>query len=93
MSLLRIEAAGLVFLVVEADVVGSGLAEQFVSLVHLQAEGAEDFLCVLRLLDYGVLLFLLFGAGVRQHREIVFQEFGVHGELHHLRVYEHEFQL
>ena len=93
MALLRVELAVLVFLVVELDVVDAGLAEQFVPVVHLLAEGTQYILGVGGLLDYGVVPLVLFAGCVRKDGQVVVQEAGVCGELDHLRVDEHEFQL
>ena len=82
-----------VFVVVKLDVVHGGLAQELVSLVHLDAEGLENVIRLGRLLDNGIFsLLLLVGCG-RKHCEIMMEEILVGIEFHHLRVNKDKFQL
>ena len=79
--------------VVQLDVVDSGLAEKFVPVIHLYAEGAQNLLRVLRILDDGTVGLILFRARIRQYCEVVLKKLGIRRELHHLRINEDKLQL
>ena len=72
-SIRRKQVAVLVLLVVELDVRDTGLAEEFVALIHLDAEGAENLLGLVRLLDDGILEFFLLVIA-RKDCEVMVQE-------------------
>ena len=93
MSFGRQEMTVAIFVVVKLDIVHRGLAQELVSLVHLDAEGLENVVSLSRLLDNGVFsLLLLVGCG-RKHCEIMMEEILVGIEFHHLRVNEDKLQL
>ena len=82
-----------VFVIIELDIVDRRLAEQLVSLVHLNAERAQNRLCLGSFLDNGIGHFILFARCIRQYRQIMVQQARISRKLHHLRVYEDELEL
>ena len=92
MSLGRKEMTLRIFFILKLYIVYSRLAEQLVSLVHLQAQRAEYLICLFRMLHYRILLLVAFACCSRHHRQIVPEQSAIGRELHHLRVYENEFQ-
>ena len=82
-----------VFLIICLDLIDTGLAEQGVAVVHLDAEGPEGGIRQTLVVHYDA-LGLLLGIGCsRNGSQIVMQELAVGGELDLLRIHEHEFEL
>ena len=87
MTLFGVQLTGNELAVIVLDVSLASLLEQLVARIHLHAEalqGADDFRCVSN--DGVVELF-------RQRGKEVLIDGPVDAELHHLRVYEDDFQL
>ena len=93
MSLVTAKVMLTEFLVVQGDLVDSGLGQQFVTIVHLNAHGTQNLFSILRLLDDGGVHFIFFGCRIGHDSQIVVQKFGVGREFHHLRVDEYELKL
>ena len=85
--------AVLVFLVIEFDIVYESLAEQFVALVHLDAERAQHTLGILGLLYNGRIPFILLVARIGKDGQIMLEQIGIGRELYHLRVDEDQLEL
>ena len=82
---LRIEDAGVEFLVVILDIAAVGIREQRITVLHFYDKGVEGVNDLLAIGDDDVAIFLV---GHRCH--IVLEERFVNRELNHLRVHEHE---
>ena len=89
----RQQLAVFVLLVVILEFVHSGVCQQFVPVVHLHAERVQYIESILSLLDDGIGFLILLRSSCRKHCQIMLEQSSIRGEFHHLRVYEHEFEL
>ena len=78
--------------VVERNLVHACLGQQFVTLVHLDANRAQDLFGVLWFLDDGGAHLVFFRYRLGHHGQIVVKELGIGGEFHHLGIDEYEFE-
>ena len=78
--------------VVQFDIVHIGLGQELVAGIHFHAQRIEDGGGVLGIFDDGFFCLFLLAGGVGQHGQVMVQQMAVGGELHHLGVYEHEFE-
>ena len=76
--------------VIELDIGDIGLAQELVTLFHLEDQRLEHLFGLICFLDDRILLFLLFIVAGK-YRKVVVKQPAVGGEFDHLGVDEHEF--
>ena len=74
MTVCRKQMAVFILLVIELEVIDTGLCKKVISCIHLYAEGMKNLLRLLRLLDDCILLLLLFVSRHRKDGKIMLEE-------------------